>query len=825
MSLFVRIAPHVYVPRMQNEDDASTPIASCTSIKEPPTTRIDPLHPPGPPPSDGYRLFPTNLVNHSRSFDTHYSLYRKRKFARPINVYTYNCLYYFVNMGNRASVTNRPQIGPDAMNPIATPHIPTSIDRDQEPKSTEHHKQSPMTIVNGIYQWFIIIFLLYLQVTLCRCSSIVMGSYHTCLVSANKRMKCFGRNDDGMLGYGDTNNRGDGPGEMGDSLPDIDLGSDFAVMQIAPASFYTCALSVDSRMKCFGRNWYGVLGQNDLDYRGDEPGEMGDNLPDIYLAAGPGDFKPTQIVSGSFHNCALSDDHMVKCFGDNSYGQQGNGDTMLRGGYAGSMESLIFVDLGTDFQAIRIGSAGDHSCALSVDNRLKCWGFNAYGQLGYGDTNNRGGAPGQMGDNLVHVDLGINFQLAQFAVSYQHTCALSVDNRMKCWGRNLFGQLGYGESGDTTNRGDEPGEMGDNLPDIDLGTGLEVKQIGVGTYRSCVLSVENKIKCFGWNLQGQLGYEDTDNRGDGSGEMGDNLPYIDLGTGFEVNYIAVGGYHSCAVSIDEKAKCFGRNDFGQLGNGHTRNIGDGKGEMGDFLLPIDIPSITLSPTNPTSGPMNDVTSGPTDHPTTHPTLHPTLHPSHGPTNNPSVYPIITPTSDPLYDPTSGYTTAYPTSNPSQIPSYSPTEGPLTEWSIDTTDDDAGYSEPVVSDNDSTYIIIIVCLCCIMCIYLTYKGVKKVLVKRKASIDEGNIDQNVHAQQPGAAHAHNNRYEYPADALHAIQYSDDQEQKEGQREREKEGHNSQPTTGERTHGGGDVLSALETTQGGITQGGTTQGGDC
>eukprot|EP01083_Nonionella_stella_P170462 580144_1 len=574
MSLFVRIAPHVYVPRMQNEDDASTPIASCTSIKEPPTTRIDPLHPPGPPPSDGYRLFPTNLVNHSRSFDTHYSLYRKRKFARPINVYTYNCLYYFVNMGNRASVTNRPQIGPDAMNPIATPHIPTSIDRDQEPKSTEHHKQSPMTIVNGIYQWFIIIFLLYLQVTLCRCSSIVMGSYHTCLVSANKRMKCFGRNDDGMLGYGDTNNRGDGPGEMGDSLPDIDLGSDFAVMQIAPASFYTCALSVDSRMKCFGRNWYGVLGQNDLDYRGDEPGEMGDNLPDIYLAAGPGDFKPTQIVSGSFHNCALSDDHMVKCFGDNSYGQQGNGDTMLRGGYAGSMESLIFVDLGTDFQAIRIGSAGDS----------------------------------------------------------------------------------------------------------------------------------------------------------------------------------------------------------------------------------------------------------------------TLHPSHGPTNNPSVYPIITPTSDPLYDPTNGYTTAYPTSNPSydptvqpsehpsdstripsQIPSYSPTEGPLTEWSIDTTDDDAGYSEPVVSDNDSTYIIIIVCLCCIMCIYLTYKGVKKVLVKRKASIDEGNIDQNVHAQQPGAAHARNNRYEYPADALHAIQYSDDQEQKEGQREREKEGHNSQPTTGERTHGGGDVLSALETTQGGITQG--------
>ena len=97
---------------------------------------------------------------------------------------------------------------------------------------------------------------------------------------------------------------------------------------------------------------------------------------------------------------------------------------------------------------------------------MKCWGGNDRGQLGLGDTDHRGDAPFEMGDNLPFVDLGPGAEAAWLATQENHTCALLVDGRLKCWGANDDGQLGVG---DTADRGDEAGEMGDALPAVDLG--------------------------------------------------------------------------------------------------------------------------------------------------------------------------------------------------------------------------------------------------------------------------------------------------------------------------------------------------------------------
>eukprot|EP01083_Nonionella_stella_P252133 869096_1 len=130
--------------------------------------------------------------------------------------------------------------------------------------------------------------------------------------------------------------------------------------------------------------------------------------------------------------------------------------------------------------------------------------------------------------------------------------------------------------------------MGDSLLEIDLGTSFSPMQIVTGRYHSCALSTSNKVKCFGRNKYGQLGYGDTNNRGDASNEMGDSLLEIDLGTSFSPMQIVTGRYHTCALSTSNKVKCFGRNKYGQLGYGDTNNRGDASNEMGDSLLEIDL---------------------------------------------------------------------------------------------------------------------------------------------------------------------------------------------------------------------------------------------
>jgi len=105
---------------------------------------------------------------------------------------------------------------------------------------------------------------------------------------------------------------------------------------------------------------------------------------------------------------------------------------------------------------------------------------------------------------------------------------ISTTNTLKCWGRNIFGQLGYG---DTENRGDGSGEMGSSLPLVSLGTGKTVVQVDGGEYHNVALFDDDTIKCWGGNNYGQLGYGDTIDRGDNGGEMGSYLDIVDLGSG------------------------------------------------------------------------------------------------------------------------------------------------------------------------------------------------------------------------------------------------------------------------------------------------------
>ena len=398
-------------------------------------------------------------------------------------------------------------------------------------------------------------------------------------------IKCWGSNEYGQLGLGDTSNRGDASADqMGDNLPVVDLGTGRTAKMIGGRNFHACAVLDDDSVKCWGQNYNGQLGLGHSSNRGDASADqMGDNLPVVDL--GPG--RTAKMIGvGNSHTCAVLDDGSVKCWGYNGNGQLGLGDSSNRGQHADQMgDDLDAVDLGPGRTAKMISAGGYHTCAVLDDDSVKCWGYNNRGQLGLCDGSNRGDGPGEMGVNLDAVDLGTGRTAKMIAGGAFQTCAVLDNDKVKCWGSNGNGQLGLGH---TSDRGDGPGEMGDALPAVDLGSGRTAKMISAGIIHTCAVLDDDSVKCWGSNEYGQLGLGHTSNRGDGYGEMGDALPAVDLGPGRTAKMISAGHRHTCAVLDDDSVKCWGRNDYGQLGLGDTSNRGDGPGEMGDALPVVDL---------------------------------------------------------------------------------------------------------------------------------------------------------------------------------------------------------------------------------------------
>ena len=198
--------------------------------------------------------------------------------------------------------------------------------------------------------------------------------------------------------------------------------------------------AIPARSKCWGYNYDGQLGRSDTDRynshppaRGDDANEMGANLPSVDLGSG---WTAVDVAAGYYHTCVRLQngaDQALKCWGSNYDGQLGLGDTTNRGGGGGQMgDSLPAVQLGTGRSAVALALGDYHSCALLDDASVKCWGANRYGQLGMGDTWAWawGGEGGEMGDSLPAVDLGPGRAVVQLAAGDDHTCALLEDGQL-----------------------------------------------------------------------------------------------------------------------------------------------------------------------------------------------------------------------------------------------------------------------------------------------------------------------------------------------------------------------------------------------------------
>ncbi|MDQ6779106.1 MAG: hypothetical protein M3071_23430 [Actinomycetota bacterium] len=424
------------------------------------------------------------------------------------------------------------------------------------------------------------------------------GAFHTCALLDGGQVRCWGDNAEGELGYGNTNTIGDK--QTPASAGPVDFGPGRTTKAISAGDYHTCALLDDGSVRCWGYGGNGRLGYGNTN-------NVGDGLPgDPSVAtAGPVDFgaghTATAISAGGAHTCAILDDGSVRCWGYGATGQLGYGSTSNVGDGPPdpTVASAGPVDLGPGRTAKAITAGAAHTCAILDNGSVLCWGFGGYGRLGYGDTANVGDQ--QTPASVAPVKLGAGRTAVAISAGAAHTCAILDNGQVICWGSGNNGQLGYGN----------PYNVGAaNTPDaagpVDLGTGRKAVEITAGQIHTCALLDDGTVRCWGFGNNGRLGYGNTNSVGD-SQAPGSFGP-VDLGAGRTATAISAGQSHTCARLDNRSVRCWGAGAGGRLGYCSESDVGASPTTTPDMFGPVNlaagdggelcpppVPSVNLSP--------------------------------------------------------------------------------------------------------------------------------------------------------------------------------------------------------------------------------------
>jgi alpha-tubulin suppressor-like RCC1 family protein len=330
-------------------------------------------------------------------------------------------------------------------------------------------------------------------------TALVAGDWHTCALTASGGVTCWGWNEHGQLGDGTHNTR---------LTPTPVSGLASGVTALAAGFGHTCALTASGGVMCWGDNGAGQLGDGTIRQRS-IPAEVSS------LASGA-----AALAAGMYdHTCAVAAGGGAMCWGDNEYGQLGDGTITDR-----NIPALVS-GLESGVTALAAGAA--HTCALTPGGGVLCWGNNTAGQLGDGTTADRW-AP-------VAVN-SLESGVMALAAGGSHTCAVTASGGVLCWGSNWAGQLGDG----TTEQKLTP------VPVSGLGSGVTALAAG-GAY-TCALTAGGGVLCWGYNGGGELGDGTTENRLT-------PVPVSGLESG--VTALAAGWSHTCAVTAGAAGCCAG----------------------------------------------------------------------------------------------------------------------------------------------------------------------------------------------------------------------------------------------------------------------------
>ncbi len=329
-----------------------------------------------------------------------------------------------------------------------------------------------------------------------------VNEYFTCGRRSDGVLACWGSDEYGQLGDGPEANPGGATTPVLVDLTAADL--------LGLGAFHACG-NTESGLACWGRNSYGQVGVGGT--FGSQPSPVEVVVPDV-----------AQIVAGSWHTMARTEDGELYCWGWNNSGQ------CVAGGPT-TIEVPTPIPSPVDGVA-EITTGAFHSCARGSDGSVQCWGRNTSGELGIEEVD---AAPPGVVPGLPSV--------STIAAGDFHTCAIATsDSTVWCWGASNFGQTGEIEDADAP----YVAHSVNGLPPVD--------HIAVGDDHTCAWT-DGALYCWGANGDGQLGVPGPDTP---------EPQVVDIET---VVGVSLGRRHTCAVTQSPEVLCWGDNVFGQLGNG------------------------------------------------------------------------------------------------------------------------------------------------------------------------------------------------------------------------------------------------------------------
>lgn len=333
--------------------------------------------------------------------------------------------------------------------------------------------------------------------------AVTAGGAHTCAITGDGTLYCWGWGDWGQLGDGAWETRLE---PVGVALPAV-------AQSVSAGQGHTCAIVEGGDGYCWGGSGYGALGD----------GTTEDRASPTRVAGG---LTFAAIEAGGTHSCGLTEGGVAYCWGWNDHGQLGDGTTEAR-------TAPVPVSTSARFRQISAGDAG-HTCGVTLDGAVLCWGLNDGGQIGDGTT-------GEDRLEPTPVAGGARYESVEAGVMF--TCGLTEAGVAHCWGISGSGQLGDGTLDDRP----LPGPVSGSLTFRSL----------TARSHACGLTEEGRAYCWGANSSGQLGIGTLEARSEPT----------PAATSERFTGVSAGNRHTCAVTPAGALFCWGANGNGQLGDG------------------------------------------------------------------------------------------------------------------------------------------------------------------------------------------------------------------------------------------------------------------